>query len=266
MTRLVETDIAGLTEKLGKYDQYLKEVCGKNLAAIAKSAANKTETSPKTPRVAVVPITSGMGIIKGFPETVAGIANFLGYSARVTNDTDIAGIAEALRDRCDIFMAADDDAFIAANFQKRLVSDNSEATGRGYAAALSLAAGGLAGKDVLLLGAGPVGQSAASSMLHDGARLTVYDIDMGKADSLKRSHPVAKIARNLDAALSEHSLIFDATPTGAFIRKESLRQDAILSAPGVPLCLDSECEEWMRGRVLHDSLEIGVATMLFDVT
>ncbi|MDR1472823.1 MAG: 3-methylornithyl-N6-L-lysine dehydrogenase PylD [Synergistaceae bacterium] len=265
MTRLVEVDIADLTEKLAKYDLYLKEVCGKNLEGIAKTAAKKSE-SPAAARVAVVPVTSGLGIINGFSETVAGIANFLGYSARVTNETDIAGIAEAVSGQCDILMAADDETFIAVNPKKRLVSDNSEATGRGYATALSLAAGGLESRDVLLLGAGPVGRAAAAVMLLGGARLTVYDTDAGKAESLRRSHPSVRIARNLDEALSEHSLLFDATPSGAFIRKEPLRQDAILSAPGVPLCLDSECEEWMRGRVLHDVLEIGVATMLFDVT
>jgi pyrrolysine biosynthesis protein PylD len=266
MTRLVEFDITDLTEQLEGYDLYLKEVCGENLAGIARAAAGKETAPPAAQRVAVVPITSGLGIINGFSETVAGIANFLGYSAYVTNETDIAGIGQALGGRCDILMTADDDTFIAANPKKQLVSDNGEATGRGYATALFLAAGGLAGKEVLLLGAGPVGRGAAATLLGYGAVLTVYDINAGASEALRRSHRSVRIAGNLDEALSAHSLIFDATPAGNFIRKESLRRDAIISAPGVPLCVDRECEEWMRGRLLHDVLEIGVATMLFSVS
>jgi pyrrolysine biosynthesis protein PylD len=264
MTRLAEVDIADIARKLGRYDVYLKEVCGCGLAEIAKAAAKKT--APLAPaRVAVTPITAGLGVINGFSETVAAIVNFVGCPARVTDETDIAGIAEAACGGYDIVMAADDDTFIAVNFKKQLVSDNSEATGRGYATALSLAAGGLSSKSVLLLGAGPVGRAAADTMLSDGAELTVYDIDPEKAVALRRTRPSVKIARNLEEALSEHSLLFDATPVGPFIHKGSVRPDAILSAPGVPLCLDQECEEWMSGRLLHDTLELGVATMLFDV-
>jgi pyrrolysine biosynthesis protein PylD len=196
---------------------------------------------------------------------VAAIVEFLGCRARVTDGTDFAGISEAVSDRCDIIMAADDDTFIAINLKACLVSDNSEATGRVYATALSLAAGGLAGKDVLLLGAGPVGRSAVAVMLNGGAALSVYDTDPDKSESLRRLYPSVRIAGGLEEALPSHSLLFDATPSGEFIHRGSVRRDAILSAPGVPLCLDRECEEWMRGRLLHDVLELGVAAMLFDV-
>ncbi|MDR3280103.1 MAG: 3-methylornithyl-N6-L-lysine dehydrogenase PylD [Synergistaceae bacterium] len=265
MTRLTESDIAGSADLLEKYDLYLKELCGVGLAGIASAASKKNEILARAPRVAVIPITSGLGVINGFSETVAGIAGFLGFDARVTGAADIAGVAEAVSGQYDIIMAADDDTFIAVNLKKRLVSDNGEATGRGYATALSLASGGLRGKNVLMLGAGPVGRAAAETMLSDGAALTVFDIDRGKAESLRLVHPSVRIADNLADALSAHSLLFDATPVGPFIGKGALRDDAILSAPGVPLCLDAECEAWMRGRLLHDALEIGVATMLFDV-
>ncbi|MDR1916866.1 MAG: 3-methylornithyl-N6-L-lysine dehydrogenase PylD [Synergistaceae bacterium] len=264
MTRLAEVDIAELTGRLAEYDLYLKEVCGRNLAEIALAAAKKTRRPVTSRVVAVVPVTSGLGIIHGFCETVAAIVEFLGYPAHVTHETDFAGVAEAMRERYDIIMAADDSTFIAVNPQKQLVSDNSEATGRGFATALSLASGGLLRKNVLLLGAGPVGHAAARSMLREGAVLTVFDIDPLKAAALQRQHPSVRIAESMEDALSEHSLLFDATPAGGFIHKGMLRADAILSAPGVPLCLDQECETWMHGRLLHDVLELGVATMLFD--
>jgi pyrrolysine biosynthesis protein PylD len=264
MTRLAEADISELTGGLAEYDLYLREVCGCGLAEIALAAAKKTRRPAASRTVAVAPVTSGLGVIHGFCETVAAIVEFLGYPAHVTRETDFAGVAEAMRGRYDVIMAADDDTFIAINPKKQLVSDNSEATGRGFATALSLAAGGLSDKNVLLLGAGPVGSAAASTMLSDGAVLTVFDTDPLKAEALRRQHPSVRIAESMEEALSEHSLLFDATPSGNFIHREMLRPDAILSAPGVPLCLDQECAAWMHGRVLHNVLELGVAAMLFD--
>jgi pyrrolysine biosynthesis protein PylD len=263
MTRLVEADIESLAERLAKYDEYLRKVCGRGLAEIARIAARRDDAPAR--RVAVIPITSGLGVIGGFCETVAAIVEFLGHSAVVTGETDLAGVASAARGGYDVIMAADDDTFIAVNLKKQLVSDNSEATGRAFATALSLAAGGLERKNVLLIGAGPVGRAAAEAMLGLGAALTVYDIDPERAAALRRARPSVGVAESLEPALRDHSLILEATPAGAFIREESLRRDAILSAPGVPLCLDFDGAARMRGRLLHDVLELGVAAMLFDV-
>ena len=263
MTRLVEADVESLAARLAKYDEYLREVCGRGLAEIAKIAARRDDAPAR--RVAVIPVTSGLGVINGFCETVAAIVEFLGHSAVVTDDTDLAGVAAAARGGYDVIMAADDDSFIAVNMKKQLVSDNSEATGRVYATALSLAAGGLARKNVLLIGAGPVGRAAAETMLGLGASLSVYDIDPEKSASLRLARPSVSVAANLESALREHALILEATPAGSFIREESLRRDAILSAPGVPLCVDRDGAARMRGRLLHDVLELGVAAMLFDV-
>jgi pyrrolysine biosynthesis protein PylD len=263
MTRLVENDISGLSRGLDGYDSYLKGICGRGLAGVAREASRGGSGRAARARVAVVPVTSGLGVITGFAEAVAEIARFMGHEASVTAP-DMAGFAEALGGEFDVFFAADDDKFIAVNPKKGVVSDNSEATGRVFATALSLAAGGLAGKDALILGAGPVGTSAARVMTGEGAGVTVFDVKRSASERLRMEFPGVRIADGLEKALASHGLVLDATPSGGFIKSGMTRRDAILAAPGVPLCLDGECAREMRGRVIHDVLELGVAAMLED--
>ena len=109
--------------------------------------------------MAAVPVTSGKGVITSFSQTLVAIAAYLGFSAEVTTQYDVAGIAEAYQKRFDIVLAADDNTFCAINTRSGAVVDNIEATGRGFAHALAGLAGGLAGKPVLVLGCGPVGMA-----------------------------------------------------------------------------------------------------------
>jgi hypothetical protein len=64
------------------------------------------------------------------------------------------------------------------------------------------------------------------------------------------------------AALRHYDLIFDATNTGGFIEPAHLAAGALVAAPGVPCALTPEAMAEHRDRVLHDSLEIGNATLV----
>ncbi len=262
MTRLVKEDITNLKDKLNNYNALLIKLCGHSLGEVAKIASGKSKFA-QNPKIAVIPVTSGLGVISGFCQTVADIIGFLGYDADVLTQTDIAGIAYTIKENYDVFFTADDSTFVAVNTGRQIVSDNSEATGRGFATALNLVSG--EGKKVLLLGAGPVGVSAARVLSANGAGITLFDIDKSKYAHFLADFPRANVADSLEDALNNHDFVYDATPTGAFIKKEMLKRSTIIVAPGVPRCVDEECNDYLQGRIIHDVLELGVATMLFDV-
>ncbi|MGL5512832.1 MAG: 3-methylornithyl-N6-L-lysine dehydrogenase PylD, partial [Sporomusa sp.] len=176
MTRLKEDDVNQLAARLTKYDVELISKTGCNLKAIAARAANRdlNTISAVRPKIAVIPITCGQGIIGGFAEAVAGILDYLGFDTFITKSADIAGIAEAVANGAEILFAADDNKFIAFNLRTGALADNSEATGQGYITALNEMCGGLMEKQVLVIGAGAVGRGAAGLIVKLGGLVSVY--------------------------------------------------------------------------------------------
>ncbi|KFD41417.1 FAD-dependent oxidoreductase [Peptococcaceae bacterium SCADC1_2_3] len=269
MTRLREEDVLYIAESLKEYDKQLVKNVGKSLAGIAAHAIGRTEKEiydlHHATSVAIIPVTCGEGIINGFSGSVQKIIEHLGFTAFVTGHKDVGGLAEAVKKGAKVIFLADDDHFVAINISTgRVVVDNGEATGKGYAAALDLMSGGLREREVLLLGAGPVGTGAAAFMSGHGARVFVYDVELEKAENLKKTVPGVQIVRDFYEALPEYKLLFDATPAPEIIVKEYVREDTMISAPGIPLGLSQGCLPLMADRLIHDALEIGVAAMLFE--
>lgn len=271
MTRLVSDDIADIVDKLEDYDTELISKTGHSLRGIACAAAGVDESRIRkilgNLLVGVIPITSGEGIISGFCQAVKGIVSHMGCRAFVTQATDVAGLAEAFEKKVDIILLSDDECFIALHTKSRRVIDNAVATGKGFVAGLSLMAGGLKEKNVLVIGCGPVGRSAVKELVGEGARVSICDIDSSRSialsEEIKRSfNAEIQIAEELDRALTAHQLIIDATPAADIIRTQHITPDTVISAPGVPLGLDSEAQSKISNRLLHDPLQIGVATML----
>lgn len=271
MSRLTENDVFELDKQIKAYDKYLTEVCGRGLLGIAAFANGRDpdfalgELSKL--HAACVPITAGLGIIGGFCDAVAAILRHTGVKATVTDATDVLGISEAVAAKYDFVFTADDLTFSAIRPANQTVSDNGDATGRGFAAALALAAGGAAGKNAVVLGAGPVGTSAAAYLHKVGANVQIYDILTAKAEALASALPGARVSASLESALAECPLVIEATPAPSFIRLDMLRPDTIISAPGVPSGCDPECLEALRSdrRIIADVLQIGAATMLLQV-
>ena len=184
MTRLVREDIFEIEEKIGQYDQYFMSQTGKTMAQIARTAAGVTgEIVPYG--VTVIPVTSGLGIISTFSESVAAILKHAGIHAVVSKRTDVAGIQEAYLSGREIIFMADDDVFSAFGAGIRAQSDNGDATGRGYMAALfaAMESRGIdpACKEVLILGAGPVGSAAADYAINHHVDTVIYDPFIDKA-------------------------------------------------------------------------------------
>ena len=169
MTRLRPDDICDIPSTLTHYSRDLETKTGRTLAGIACHACGMEEgvfhQRVKDRQICVVPVTAGLGIISRFSDTVAEILTFLGCRAAVAEQTDVSGIARAFESGFDAVMMADDHRFVAVDLHTRQVIDNAGATGRGFAAALDLMAGGVRGRDVLVLGCGPVGTAGAGFLV-----------------------------------------------------------------------------------------------------
>lgn len=269
MTRLREEDILNISENLKEYDKQLVNSVGKTLSEIAAHAIGSKEKElydlHQAVPVAVIPISCGEGIISGFSGSVQKIIEFMGFTAFVTGHKDVGGLAEAVKKGAKVIFLADDDHFVAINMATGKVVDNGKATGKGYAAALDLMSGGLRNKEVLLIGAGPVGTGAAAFMSAHGATVFVYDVNRNQAENMIETVPGVQIVQDFYAALPEYKLLFDATPAAEIIGKEYIGEATMISAPGIPLGLSQECFPLISNRLIHDALEIGVATMLFEV-
>ena len=271
MTRLITTDISGIASNLKKYDAELTTRTGHTLSFIACSAVEvdyaQVRDLLRKIRVAMVPITSGEGIIGGFTDAVLSILLHMGTNAFVTQAPDVAGISEAFEKKADVLMLADDEHFVALHIHSRKIADNAVCTGRAFATGLSLMAGGLKGRGVLVLGCGPVGAGAAESLICAGAGVSVYDMREDSARNLAESisrklGKKIEIVKTLDSGLSNHNLILDATPAGNIIHARHITPDTYVSAPGLPSGLDVNARIAIADRYLHDPLQLGVATML----
>ncbi|MDR3075128.1 MAG: 3-methylornithyl-N6-L-lysine dehydrogenase PylD [Candidatus Methanoplasma sp.] len=259
MTRLTDDMVKDIICSLDSTDDTLVSLTGMNTLELACDAIGISPDTINTHdiRVGVVPVTSGLGIITRFSDSVAEIIKKLGMEAFVTESPDVAGLAEALSAKCDIIFMADDVQFIAINAGNGRYSNNSFSTAAGYVSALKGAAKGLAGKAVLVLGAGRVGSIAAELIVSMGAEVTIYDIDGKKANDLSRRVKI-KVADDVGAALSSHDLIFNASP--APIEADHIREGSIFSSPGIPFPFDDAGLKKVKA-VIHDPLNIGVAVM-----
>ena len=274
MTRLTTGDIQDISRALPAYETALMEKTGCSLGQLACRAMAVNETHVRAAMeqvvVGVIPMTAGGGVLKDFCRTVATIVSHLGCRAFVTRDSDVSGIAEAVEKNANILMFADEDRFVALDLVHGRIVDNAAATGRGFVAGLQLMAGSLKGRRVLVLGCGPVGRSAVKALLKTGCRISVCDIEPRayerlSADFSDDATVDIEFLKDLDQALHQHELIVDATPAGSFIGVQHIRPQTIVSAPGMPIGLDGSTLEAIGHRILHDPLQIGVATMLVDV-
>lgn len=175
ITRLKEDDVVKIATTLEAYNAELVRITGCSLREIAAVAVGKdvsADNAQKT-NVAVIPMTCGQGVIEGFVESVASIIAYLGFNAVITKSKDAGGVAEAVQKGSEILFMADDDRFVAVNVKTGKVSDNGEATGKGYVAGLAQMCDGLEGKKVLVIGAGPVGRGAALALILFGAEVSL---------------------------------------------------------------------------------------------
>ena len=259
MTRLTDDIVKDIIGSLDNTSDTLKSQTGMDIMELScKAIGLEREMLDLDGLIAgVVPVTSGLGIIKKFSESVAEIVRKLGMDAFVTDGADVNGMAEALSAGAEMVFMADDIKFLALNTKNGKHANNSFCTAAGYTTALNGAAKGLSGKDVLVLGAGRVGSIASELMVGLGANVTVYDINEKKTDDLSLRVKI-KVAPDVKSALSSHSLVFNAAP--AAIDGRNVKEGTIFSSPGIPYPFD---EEGLRRAkmIIHDPLDIGASVM-----
>jgi len=274
MTRLQSDDISGIAPQSKAYDEELLAKTGCNLRQIACHTVGLKEKDIRgviaRTRVGVVPIRWGQGVIEGFCEATAGILRHLGFGTFVTSQADILGLTEAYQAKADVIFLSDDNDFVALNTQTRQYVHNAAATGRGFAAGLDLMVGELGDKKVLVLGCGAVGRAAVLTLLSFGAAVSIYDTNADYARELANAlsgqdSGRIKIESDFDAALAGHSLVVDATNAAGIIHAKEISPQTFIAAPGMPLGLSREAANKVSDRLLHDPLQIGVATMGMEI-
>jgi len=259
-----------IRQNLFAYDADLVRKTGLPLKEIARYSTGVSEgemtTATSSRIVAVVPITSGQGVVENFTGAVEGILVHIGVNAFVTASSDVAGLAEGIEKGADIAFLADDNRFIALNLPSRRIIDNVEATAKGFVSALDAMAGGLSRREVLVIGgAGCVGWNAVLALEDRGAKVAVLDLNQEKVSSLVIGHEIT-VERNMEEALSRYTVFFDASPAANIIQVKHITPETFIAAPGVPLGLSEEAYRLVRERLIHDVLEIGVATMFVQAS
>ncbi len=262
MTRLTGNDIKDVSQDLQKLEDELIRLTGRKIKNIACEAVGMWEhaINPEAFNVAVVPVTSGLGVISRFTESVRDICNWLGMNAHVTKTTDVQGFAEAITEKADMILMADDNEFIAYNTEEMRYSDNSSCTAKGYIAALNAAAGSILGKEVLVVGAGRVGTKACQFLLAKGSKVAVTDIDLEKARKVAEIHKGTRVIEDVEEAIRNADYIINASP--AHIDTGNIKEGAVISSPGVPHTFDKEA--YNKAVIIHDPLVIGAATMIMQ--
>jgi pyrrolysine biosynthesis protein PylD len=262
MTRLTPHDVDGLVADLEAFEERLREITGLGLRGVAiRSVAHAPVCVPLIgARLAVVPITTGEGVISGFADCVATILTHLDCEAWVTAEPDVRGIQGAVAQGADAVFMADDYRFIALDLRHGRCIDDDPATADGYVTALEAAAGGLLSRHVLLLGLGPVGRAAARRLVSRGAAVEVVEPDEAR---LRAALDVGLKLQPVELAqgLSRCDLIFDATPAGGFIDAADVTPFTVAAVPGLPSAFTAEAQVALGSRHIHEPLAIGVAVM-----
>lgn len=273
MTRLRHDDIKNIAGQLTDYDNELLQKTGHTLRGIACHTLGfheeKLQSLCGSVSIGIVPISSGQGVIRAFSQTVAQIVRYIGFNAFVTSGSDVTGIAEAVEEKAQVIMMADDQRFVALNVTRGLVVDNSEATGKGFTAGLDLMTGGLKGHKVLVIGCGPVGHSAALAAIRWGAEVSVFDIDSRRCqqtvnDLMELTRRQVTVEPSIEKALSGHSFIVEATNAVEVIDEILITPETFIAAPGMPLGLTPAAVRKVSRRLLHDPLQLGVAVMAIE--
>ena len=265
MTRLKTADILHIPRTLEKYDEELRKKTGCTLLEIAEDAAGTNATIIEIMRkskAAVVPISSGRGVIEGFCEAVAAILNHIGIKAVVTQAADVAGIAEAYERDSDLVFSADDRKFIAINMRTKRVVDNAASTAKAYVAALDRMANGLHGRQVLVIGVGEVGNAAISTLILRKAKPIAVDVDKRKVKALSRSFDrKVSVFDKLTEALGQTNLIINTAPARNILKADMINENTLISAPAIPVGLTLAALRKVGRNLIHDPLQLGVAAM-----
>lgn len=259
MALLTPEDLANMTNALIENDRTILELTNYSLDGLCREIY---KTSPKNEKIAIIPITAGGGIIGSFSESLLFTVRHFGMDGFITENTDVAGYYEAVTKGADIILMADDLAYIAHNLRNGKIAHNQICTGRIYAEILCNAKDYDDDKDVLVIGLGKVGTPALETFLNEKQNVYVFDVDSKRVDEIVSQYCVQKY----DAKAGKRfSRIFEATPCADTISESVLKQNSLVSTPGIPCGISDELIEKYNVRVVLEPLGIGTLSMLYAV-
>lgn len=265
MTRLKTEDLMPSMGNMCAYNEKMLQILGCGIHKLAAHALGLEEKfvvqAFKQSSVAIIPISSGEGIISGFSQLLYEIASFLGCKTEILAQ-DQKGFAEAKAKNYEIILWSDDDTYVAENLWYDFQAENGWATGLGYAAALDLLISRYQyEKKALVLGAGPVGSSASYALTRAGYAVVLCDKDLEKAQ--EHAQTLSRcIAVDLEtiAQYAPYYCLLDATPADTKYCEKYLAENPCITAPCVP-CHWEEKKEY-HAKLWHDPLQLGTVIML----
>jgi 3-methylornithyl-N6-L-lysine dehydrogenase len=262
MTRLTEADVTTLTDELLAVEDRLREATGLGLRDLALRTVTDGDRCVQLhgARVAAVPISTGEGVIQGFTACVVATLQHLGCDAWMTTQPDVRGIQAAVAAGAQVVFLADDHRFIALNVLKGCSADDDPATADGYVTALEAAAGGLEGREVLVLGLGPVGRAAVRRLEARGAVVWVAEPDEERVEAAHAVGLTFSVVSLADG-VTRCDLVFDASPAADVIGADQIRPGTLAAVPGMPSAFTEAAQELLGARHIHEPLAIGVAVM-----
>ncbi|NNL41596.1 MAG: 3-methylornithyl-N6-L-lysine dehydrogenase PylD [Desulfobacterales bacterium] len=270
MTRLTPDDIDTLSSQLADFDEKLLLQTGQDMLGIACHGAGISketiQNSIKDLNIAAVTLSSGLGQITGFAQTIVDILIHIGLNAFVPRETDAAGFARAVEKEADIIFMADDKRYIAVNLKKCRLIDNTWATGNIFAAALDLMARGLKSQRVLVIGCGPVGMAAAETLISLGAHVGLHDKDQAKCETYcttleKRRTKRVEPIHDLKVACRDFNFLVEATNAKGVINSSMINPPTLIVAPGVPLGITPNAVKKASKQIIYDPLQLGTVAM-----
>lgn len=268
MTRLTTDLIKDMENTVSEWNEDLRNISGLDLCGISdmvgKQIEGETERLSQYYTVGVVPITSGLGTIDTFSQSVAAICMSMGFNAFVTDNSDVNGFFEARCKDADIIFMADDDRYLAVNLLNGKVGDNNIGTAYAFVALLNNMAKkhnneSLKNRNVAVLGYGIIGQLMATAIEEIGGASIIYDKNQDKK-SIALADGFGWIDNSNE--LINYSYVVDGTNEGSWLKSDMLHPDVYMAAPGIPLSLEAESQKTLKGRYVHDLLEIGTAAMI----
>jgi pyrrolysine biosynthesis protein PylD len=102
---------------------------------------------------------------------------------------------------------------------------------------------------------------AARILNERGAHVAVFDQNLARAEALAQESEIT-VEKDLERALQKYTILIDATPAYGIIGARHIKPNTIVAAPGIPLGLSPEARSLIGNRLIHDPLQIGVATMM----
>jgi len=258
MALLTPNDLININRQLQEADSVVQKVTGLDIKGVCQALYG---TSPRSEKVGIVPVTSGNGIIGNFSASLHAITQYFGFDSFVTDMPDVSGYYEAVQNRAEIILMADDHTFLAHDIKNGKMANNQPCTGVIYAEIASryLKADS---KDVLVMGLGKVGFPGAAQLVQKGFRVYGYDPD---ARLLKRAVSDLGVIPLDPANPKKFSIIFEATPCANTIPETVLSENCVLSTPGIPCAISEELRKKYDVQLVAEPLGIGTASMLYSV-